>query len=146
MSGEFHVVNSEHSLQEFLKSVLLRFEQDRYTEYRWTTKARQRTLTQNRCIHLYCARLARAFNAAGMERMIDSPVLKETIEAPWDEHSVKEHIWRVVQLAVTGHQSTRDITTKECTMIYEIINRHLASKGLHVEWPHKEEQGEAKNL
>ena len=139
--SEFHVVNSKHSLDCFIDDCRRRFEQDHYHEYRWSTKEKARTLTQNNCIHRYCTDLARAFNAAGYDRVIDSPILKEPIELPWDQTAVKETLWRKVQFALTGHESTTDISTKECSLIYETIHRHLASsRGIEVEWPHRERE------
>ena len=134
--SEHHIVNSTHSLACFLDDCKQRFDQHKYTDYTWVNEAKARTLTQNACIHKYCRMLAERFNAAGYERVISSPVLKKDVEVPWGMESVKEAIWRPVQLAMTGHESTKDLTTKEVSAIYEVIHRHLASKfGLEIEWP-----------
>jgi hypothetical protein len=100
-----------------------------------------RTPTQNNCLHQYCDELATALNEAGYERMVSSPVLREAIEVPWCKDTVKSDLWHTVQLASTGKASSTDLTTVECSTIYEIIHRHLAqTKGITVPWPTYETQ------
>ena len=100
-----------------------------------------RTPTQNNCLHQYCDELATALNEAGYERTIDSPILSEPIELPWDKQSIKECLWHKVQLAQTGKDSSTDLTTVECSAIYEVLHRYIASKfGINVPWPTYENQ------
>jgi hypothetical protein len=102
-----------------------------------TTTPGNRTPTQNRCLHEYCRNVAVALNEAGYNRVISSPVLSKDIELEWDMQSVKDLIWRHVQIAQTGgKESSTSLTTIECSAIYEIISRYLASQfGLQVLWP-----------
>jgi len=94
----------------------------------------KRTLTQNRAIHLYFKWLADALNDAGYDI---AATLQEDFQIPWNEHTVKELIWRQVQDVISGKESTSKLDTAEVGQIYEIINRHLSqSKGVSVPFPH----------
>ena len=139
MSGEHHIVNSQHTLECFIDDCRARFAKHHYTDYQWVNNEKRRTLTQNACIHKWCAMLAERFNAAGYERHITSKVLSKPVELPWTMDSVKEEVWHTVQLAMTQKESSRDLSTKEVSAICEVIHRHLASNfGLEVEWPHND--------
>lgn len=83
----------------------------------------KRTLKQNGSIHLYCSILSETFNAMGLDQ---KAVLKPGTPIPWDERSVKEKIWRKVQIALTGKKSTKDLDTTEVSKVYEAVSRHLA--------------------
>lgn len=99
---------------------------------------KQRTSTQNNCIHLFCQNVATALNDAGLDMR---KTLKPEIEIPWTKESVKEHIWRVIQEAMTGKRSTTEINTVDPSEIYEVINRHLGEKfGIHVPWPNNNDE------
>jgi len=99
-------------------------------------RERQRTLTMNRAMRMYWKLLSNALNDAGLDM---DTVLSEGTEIPWSESKVEEHIWRKIQTAETGKESTKDLSTKEMTAIYEIINRYLSGKfGVFVPWPCQE--------
>jgi len=36
-------------------------------------------------------------------------------------------------------ESTTELTRQECSEVYEVLNKHLSEKGIHVPWPHKGE-------
>jgi hypothetical protein len=94
----------------------------------------KRTLTQNRAIHLYFKWLADTLNDAGLDI---AATLQQDFQIPWNEHTVKELIWRRVQNTITDKESTSKLDTKEVGEIFEIINRHLStSKGVTVPFPH----------
>jgi hypothetical protein len=101
-----------------------------------TAPVGNRTPTQNNCLHEYCENVAIALNDAGYNRVISSPILSRDIELEWDMQSVKDLIWRHVQIAQTGKESSTSLTTIECSAIYEVISRYLASQfGLQILWP-----------
>ncbi len=85
-----------------------------------------RTLRQNNAIHLFCELLANEFNERGLEI---TTVLAESVECPWRGESVKELIWRPVQRAVTGKESTTELNkVKDINEIYDPINKWLGEK------------------
>lgn len=101
-------------------------------------KRKQRTLSQNAALHLYCRRLAEALNDAGYDMQ---KTLKPGVSIPWNENLVKELIWRPVQEAMTDKHSTTELNTKDPSEIYEVLNRHMSEKfGISVSWPSEDEQ------
>ncbi len=101
---------------------------------------KQRTSRQNRAMHKFFEHLAIALNDAGLDML---KTLKPGIEIPWSAATAKELLWRPIQEAMTTKKSTTELTTKECTQVYETINRHLGDRfGLSVEWPSTESEHE----
>lgn len=129
------VLNSEASLNAYINHLKAEFEKHKYL--RVTSKTgKQRTLTQNAALHKYCQILADELNDAGMDM---KSVLKESVEIPWTMEAVKEHLWRPIQKAVTGKDSTTKPLANEYSEIYEVLSRHLGEKkGIFVPWPSRE--------
>lgn len=95
-----------------------------------------RTPPQNRALHLFCRHMSEALNDAGLNVMA---TLKHDAEIPWNEHLVKELIWRPVQVAMYDKKSTTELNKLEVSDVYEVINRHLAEKhGIVVPFPSEE--------
>jgi len=94
----------------------------------------KRTLQQNSALHLFFRLLADELNNAGLDMR---QVLLPSVEIPWTPANIKEYLWRPIQTAYTGKNSTTDLDKiKEISDVYEILNRHLGEKfGVHVEFP-----------
>lgn len=93
----------------------------------------KRTIQQNRSLHKFCELLAIALNDAGLDM---KKTLKEEIEIPWTKESVKEHLWKPIQVVMVDKESTTEMDTVEPSIIYETLNRHLSQKfGISVDWP-----------
>lgn len=104
---------------------------------------RQRTGTQNGCLHKYCDDLATALGEAGLDMR---KVMKPDAELPWSGHTVKTMLWHVIQKAMTGKEKSSKLTTVECSAVYEALNRHIATtQGLSVPWPSQDNQGGREN-
>lgn len=126
------IANSEKSLQDAMNELFEAWKTNRYITISWQAKKR-RTITQNAAMHLYFRQLAEALNDAGLDQR---KMLKQSVEMPWSEHSVKEFLWRPIQQAVISKDSTARLNTKEVSMVYDVLNRHLAQKlGVIVAWP-----------
>ena len=97
---------------------------------------KQRTITQNKAMHLLFTHIAETLNEAGMDMRA---TLKPGILIDWDSRMVKEYLWRPIMKAKTGKESTTEMNTKDIDSIFEIINRALADKGLHVPFTSLEE-------
>ena len=96
----------------------------------------KRTLSQNSAIHKYFELLAATLNAKGLTVEV---VIKP--DTNWTTESVKELIWRPVQKAVIGKQSTTKLTTKEVNDVYMALDAALQLKlGVSVDFPHIEEK------
>ena len=93
----------------------------------------QRTPLQNKALHKYFSLLAEALNDAGYDMR---KTLKADIEIPWTEENIKNHLWRPIQISMTGKQSTIALDTAEPGQIYEVLNKHLGEKlGVNVPFP-----------
>lgn len=94
---------------------------------------KQRTLTQNKALHLYFKMLSDALNDAGYNCF---NFFKEGFALPWNEKLVKELLWRPVQDVMLEKQSTTEATTVDYSKIYDAINAHLIeNKNIFVPWP-----------
>lgn len=91
---------------------------------------KQRTLAQNRALHLFFTQLADALNDKGQ---YISQVIK--VDAQWDGDRIKELIWREVQKKITGKTSTTKLTSKEINDIFEALQVAFANKGIDIQWP-----------
>lgn len=118
-------INSEIALAKAQKQLADLWRENKYLEVDIRRKAKQRTLTQNRALHLFCEWLAETLNDAGYDMR---KTLKQDAEIPWTQAAVKEHLWRPIQKAMTDKQSTTEITTVEPTAIHAVLSRHLGQK------------------
>ena len=137
---EYHTVNSSHSLEAFIEDARARFERDKYTQYAIHPREKVRTIQQNKSIYLFCAMIAEALNDAGMELHITSKALGSEIEVPWSKDSIKQHIWDKVQLVQTEKKHSSELSTKEVSQVAMVIERHLATMGINVEFPRKKDK------
>ena len=119
------VINSEIALAQAQRELPEQWRKNRYVEVEFRRKAKQRTLTQNRALHLFCQWLADALNDAGLDMR---KTLRDDVDVPWTQASVKEYLWRPVQTAMTDKKSTTEITTIEPTEIHAVLARHLGER------------------
>lgn len=89
----------------------------------------KRTFLQNKSIHKYCALLAEAFNDAGLDMLAVLKVKKVSVS--WTMQSVKDVLWRPIQVAMFDKESTTQLETHEVSQVYEQLARHL-SENLNV--------------
>ena len=90
-----------------------------------------RTYQQNRALHKYYDWVATALSDAGLD-------IKHVIKAdvPWTMDSVKNLMWRPIQKALLGKESTTSLKKNEIDTVYEVMNRLLGEKyGIHVDFP-----------
>lgn len=97
------------------------------------TKQKQRTRSQNAALHLMFTHLADELNNAGFDM---KRTLKESVDIPWNDKTVKEYLWRPIQQALLSKESTTELTTKEIDEVFDTLNKHLGEKlGIHVPFP-----------
>lgn len=129
------IVNSEKSLEAAISELREQFNEKKYVKVK-LSYGRQRTLTQNAALHKYCEMLADALNNAGYDM---KRTIKQDVDIPWNQATAKQFLWRPIQKAVTGLESTTKPETSQYSAIYEVLNRHISQKfGISVEWPTKE--------
>jgi hypothetical protein len=98
-----------------------------------------RTLTQNNAIHLWCDQLGKALNDAGYDQRAVFAQMREGVSIPWRDTAVKESLWKPIQAAIVGKDSTTKLSTTEVSEVYEILNRWTAEKfGVSVPFPSRE--------
>ena len=93
----------------------------------------QRTTAQNRALHLLFTQIAEALNESGLDVR---EVIK--VDTPWNSYLVKDILWRTIQRKVVRKEHTSDLSKDEIDKIYEILNRALGEKGIHVPFPSQE--------
>lgn len=97
-------------------------------------KKKQRTASQNRSLHKFCAELADELQATG----VPMEVFVHNIEADYTMEAVKE-VYRAFARTKFQKKSTAELTTVEIKACYEEMNRHVAQFGIHMAWPSEEE-------
>ena len=95
--------------------------------------SKPRTLKQNSALHLMFTQLAQELNEAGFDM---KKTLKPEIDIAWNDYMVKEYLWRPLQKAILGKQSTTELTTKEIDKVFDTLTRHLGQKlGIELQFP-----------
>jgi hypothetical protein len=141
-SGEGWIVNSDFKFEQFSKKAHELYKQYGYVTFSWIT-GRQRTSTQNASLHLWCEMVAQCLNDAGLEMEVNIPdKTRKPWIVPWTKTSVKEQIWRPIQVVLTEKESTVDAERAEYGLIYETISRRFSeSFGIVLPlWPDKDSQ------
>ena len=128
------ILNSKQSLEAYKVYLNAQFEKHHYLRLSLKT-GKQRTLTQNASLHLFCTQLADALNDAGFDFRV---FIKEGYPVPFNEMLVKEYLWKPIQKAITGKDSTTKPTRKEYGEIYDSLNVKLAEHGIFIAWPSKD--------
>ncbi len=96
-----------------------------------------RTDQQRKAIEVYCRELAEALNDAGYEMKAVMEV--KDVDIPWTQKSVKEVLWRPIQIAMKDKVSTTEIEKLDVSDIYRVLDRHISSNfGVHIEFPNQE--------
>lgn len=134
MSDQTLPVNSDMRCEEAVQAIRRAYRESRYIEVDIRVGERQRTLTQNKALHLWFRFLAETLNDAGLDMRA---VLKPDFEMSWTESSVKEYLFRPVYQAMTQKKSTAEANRVEYSDVADEIGRHLQQKlGIKPpEWP-----------
>lgn len=86
----------------------------------------QRTGQQNKALHVDFKLIADALNDAGLDQR---KVLKPSISIPWSSTAVKEQLWKPIQKALYGKESTTELDKqKEIEHVHDVLLRHLGEK------------------
>uniref|UniRef100_A0A6H1ZFN4 Uncharacterized protein n=1 Tax=viral metagenome TaxID=1070528 RepID=A0A6H1ZFN4_9ZZZZ len=97
---------------------------------------KQRTLSQNNALHLYCQLLSQELNLSGWDM---KKLIRKEVDIEWTPYSVKEYLWRKIQIELFGKKSTAQLTTDEVSRVYENLNRIIGERtGVFVEFPNIE--------
>jgi len=84
-----------------------------------------RTEQQNKALHKYFAMVAKEMTDAGYSDLMH--FMSKPVEVPITQDNFKEMIWKKVQKAMLGRESTTELETPEVDQVYQVISRHLAT-------------------
>ena len=94
------------------------------------------TTQQNKAMHKYFTLLSDELNAGGYSVQ---QVLAQAVDREWTQATVKDNLWRPIQVAMTNKSSTAELEGSELAEIYEVLNRHTSSLfGVGVLFPNDE--------
>tara|TARA_R110000850_G_scaffold269167_3_gene401040 strand:- start:5192 stop:5596 length:405 start_codon:yes stop_codon:yes gene_type:complete len=129
------VINSLQSLEAYKQHLDAQFEKHKYLRVDMKT-GKQRSLTQNAALHLYCTHVSDMLNDGGKDFRA---MIKQGVDVPWTPELVKDYMWRPIQKLVTGHDSSVKPERHQYGEIYDVLNRHLSDKhDLFIPWPSKD--------
>jgi len=95
-----------------------------------------RTTKQNNSLWKWATMLAEELNDAGFDLKKFLEVAQYKIDVPWNKGSVVDVLWRPVQEAMTGKESTTELDTVDPAAIHKVVaNRVAELTGVYVEWP-----------
>jgi hypothetical protein len=136
--GQKYTINSDHTLKCYVEFITNLCKAHKFVEITYTTE-KKRTDQQNKSLHVFCNLVAEALNESGHTFTVT--INGKSSEIDWSMTSVKEYIWRVIQKAITGKDSSTKPTTKEYIEIQENMIRLLAERFyISREWPTREQQ------
>ena len=96
---------------------------------------RQRTISQNKALHLYCEDMAEKLTNGGYTQRKLWEVLKHGFDLPVTMEMVKD-VFRSVGKAMFKKDSTADLTTIEIQEVYASVDQGFAeTTGCRAEWP-----------
>ena len=94
---------------------------------------KNRTIQQNKSLHLYFQHLADELNGAGYSVR---KTLKEDFELDWTPSLIKEIIFKSIIKAKFNKSKTSELSSGELQIAYDELNRHLGQKfGIHIPFP-----------
>ena len=138
--NESITINSLPALAQALTMIDNAWHEEHFLEIKIVRRAKQRTDQQRKAIEVYCRELATALNDAGLDQRAVLAQMREGIEIPWSQESVKDTLWRRVQVAIIGKESTTKLSTDEVSRVYDVLNRWTGQTfGVSVPFPDKKE-------
>lgn len=133
--GEHYICRNERELENFIKHAREYYKKKSYAVFTYRNN-QHITMNQHNSIYKYCDMLAMSLNESGndMKKVFDSD-----FDIPWTKTSVKELIWNVVQEAMFGTTSIRELERDKVTQVYDVINRKISQKtGVFVPFPNRD--------
>jgi hypothetical protein len=130
MLGNSITITDQEQLEAFFINAQQSFNKNKRLEFK--IEAGKRSKKQDSSMHVYCRQVAQCLNDMGITC---NKFFNEGYEMKFSEDIIKRDIWKVVQLAMTGKESTKDLDKKEVSEVYEVVNKKLSEHGAHIAWP-----------
>ena len=101
---------------------------------------KQRTLQQNKALHLYLSQVADELDRQG--HTMQNVVQKITkVEIKPTLYNVKEMIWREIMKAQLGKDSTTFLEKNEIDQVYDVMNKWLGTYfEIYISFPNDEQR------
>lgn len=105
---------------------------------------KQRTENQNNALHLYLTQVAKELDRQGFT--LQDVVQKITkVEITPTMHNIKEVVWREIQKAQLGKESTTQLTKHEIDPVYDVMNKWLGTYfQIHIPFPNDPDEAPMK--
>lgn len=131
-------INSLAELSRAITEIDDEWREHHYLEITIKRKAKQRTDQQRKAIEVYCRELAKTLNDAGLDQRAVLAQMREGVEISWNQDTVKDTLWRRIQVAILGKESTTKLNADEVTRVYDTLNRWTGTTfGIAVQFPEK---------
>ncbi len=93
----------------------------------------QRTIPQNKSLHLLFTQLANELNDSGLYANV---ILKPSYQINWSAETVKRDLFCQLSKAMFNKEHTSELTKKEVNQVYEQLMQILGEKhGFYLEFP-----------
>jgi hypothetical protein len=125
------IINDIKSLNNYKAFLDAQFEKHKHLRLSLKT-GKQRSGLQNKSLHVFCDQVAEKLNDAGFDFRL---FIKDGYPVPFNAQLVKDYLWRPVQKAITGKDSTTKPERGQYIEIYDALNVKLAEHGVFVSWP-----------
>lgn len=105
------------------------------------SKKKKRSILQNASLHKYLDLLAIALNNAGydLKRVLES--MRKGFSVQCTKENIKETVWRPMQSAMFGIESTTELDTKQVSEVYMNVNKFTSETlKVSIPWPDKYNQ------
>lgn len=120
-NGEGWWIRNEDQRRALIKYI----EENKHKDIFFNIVQPSRTTQQNKGIHAYCGEVATQMQARGLDM---KTVLKEGVPISPTKELIKEYMWKPIQKALTGKESTTEINKKQVNDVYEYLAKLLAEK------------------
>lgn len=120
-NGEGWLISDEQSRKALMKYI----EDNKHRDVLFKLVQPTRTNQQNKGIHAFCNEVAKQMEARGLDM---KTVLKEGVPISPTKELIKEYMWKPIQKALTGKESTTAINKKQVNEVYEYLSKLLAEK------------------
>lgn len=95
-----------------------------------------RTSQQNKALHLFFTILCQQMNEIGMEHTFLG-IKGNEISIPYTPFLVKQFIWKQIQVAMFGIESTTKINTEQINQILDVLTKHFGEMNIEISFPNK---------
>ena len=139
MSSEAWLLQYPHQVKSLHEFLMSRVETDRQTVSVKMRIGKTRSGRQAAALEVWCRNVAELFNSQGITREVHSTIYGSGfLECEWRQATVKDEVWRPMQVALTQRKSTTEATTLEMAEIYEGLVLAFGNKGVQLPaWPIK---------